>query len=263
MQKVTSKDGTPIAYERSGDGPALILVGGALSDRTGVASLVPLLAGRLTVFAYDRRGRGDSGDTPPYAVEREVDDIEALIGEAGGSAALFGHSSGAVLALEAAHRLPSVARLALYEPPFLVDRSRSELPPDYGVKVSELLQAGRRGDAVEHFMTVAVGVPAGVISQMRQSPMWPSLERNAHTLLYDRAVMGDTMEGKPLPAGRWRGATMPALVMNGGASPKWFETAADQLAKTLPHAIRKILAGQNHGADPAMIAPVLLEFFGA
>jgi len=263
MQKVTSKDGTPIAYERSGRGPALILVGGALSDRAAAASLVPLLAGRLTVFAYDRRGRGDSGDTPPYAVEREVEDIEALIGEAGGSAALFGHSSGAVLALEAADQLASVTRLALYEPPFLVDRSRFELPPDYGVKLSDLLRAGRRGDAVEYFMTTAVAVPAQIVAQMRQSPMWPSLERNAHTLLYDQAVMGDTMEGKPLPAGRWTGARMPALVMNGGASPKWFETAADQLAKILPHALRKTLPGQSHGTDPAVIAPVLVEFFGA
>lgn len=262
VRKVTSQDGTSIAYERSGRGPAVILVGGALSDRTAAASLTPRLAGALTVTAFDRRGRGDSGDTPPYAVGREVEDIAALLSEAGGSAALFGHSSGAVLALEAAQRLDGVTRLALYEPPFFVGQGSSDLPPDYAARVAELVSEGRPGDAVEHFMATAVGVPGAAIAEMRQSPMWSSLERYAHTLLYDRQVMGDTIAGGPLPAERWSRVTMPVLIMNGGASPGWFAVAADALARILPDARREVLPGQTHGPAPEIIAPLLVEFFG-
>ena len=160
MRKVISKDGTPIAFDQSGQGPALILVAGATATRLAEASLAAVLAPHFTVFAYDRRGRGESGDTVPYAVEREVEDIDALINEAGGSAFVFGHSSGAVLALEAARLLPTkITRLALYEPPFIIDDSRPPAPRNYAAHLRELVSSGRRGEAVEYFMR-EVGAPA-------------------------------------------------------------------------------------------------------
>src|SRR6266704_5313300 len=185
MRKVISKDGTPIAFDQSGQGPAIILVASATATRLDEASLAAALAPHFTVFAYDRRGRGESGDTAPYAVEREVEDIDALITEAGGSAFVFGHSSGAVLALEAARLLPTkITKLALYEPPFIVDDSHPPSPPDYASRLMELVSSGRRGEAVEYFMT-EVGTPAEMVAQMRQSPMWLGLEEVAHTLAYD------------------------------------------------------------------------------
>jgi pimeloyl-ACP methyl ester carboxylesterase len=260
--KVVSKDGTPIAFERSGSGPAAILVAGALSDRSASASLAALLADHFTVYNFDRRGKGESGDTPPYAVEREVEDIEALIDEAGGSAFLYGISSGAALALEAAAQLPTkVKKLALYEPPFIVDDSRPALPKDYINHLKELVASGRRGDAVEYFMTVGVTVPAEMVAMMRNDPMWGHLEAVAHTLPYDGAYMGDNMSGKPLPAGEWASAKMPTLVMDGGASPAWLHNAADAAGKALPNAQRRTLEGQTHGVEAEALAPVLVEFF--
>src|SRR5438552_7726832 len=168
MRTVISKDGTAIAFDQSGQGPALILVAGATATRVAEAELSAHLAPHFTVFAYDRRGRGESGDTAPYAVEREVEDIEALINEAGGSAFVFGHSSGAVLALEAARRLATkITKLAVYEPPFIVDDSRPPLPEDYVTQLTELVSSGRRSEAVEYFMTKAVGVPVQEVAQMR------------------------------------------------------------------------------------------------
>lgn len=262
MQEVRSKDGTAIAFDRSGEGPAIILVGGALSNRSAGTQLAALLAPHFTVYSYDRRGRGDSADTSPYAVEREVEDIDAMIDDAGGSAFVFGHSSGAVLALEATNRLPTkIKKLALYEPPFIIDDSRPLLPEDYVTQLDRLVAAGRHGDAVEYFMTKAVGVPLDFIAPMRNSPMWPEMEQVAHTLPYDVAIMGDTMSGKPLPAERWASAAVPTLVMDGGASPTWARNAVQALADTLPNAQRRTLEGQNHGAAPEVLSPVLVEFF--
>jgi pimeloyl-ACP methyl ester carboxylesterase len=263
VNDVTSKDGTTIAFDRSGAGRPIVLVGGAMSDRGAAASLAALLAPRFTVIAYDRRGRGDSGDTPPYAVDREVDDLEALVGEAGGSAFAFGHSSGAVLVLEAAARGVAITKLALYEPPFIVDDSRPALPNDYVTQMAELVSAGRRGDAVEYFMTKAVMVPADMVAQMRNSPMWAGMEGLAHTLPYDGAIMGDRMGGDPLPPGSWVSVTAPALVMDGEASPDWARNAVQALADVLPNARRQTLEGQDHGAAPEVVAPVLEEFFAA
>ncbi len=263
MHKVTSKDGTAIAFDKTGQGPAIILVGGALSDRSAAAAAAPLLAPHFTVFAYDRRGRGDSGDRAPYAVEREVEDIAALIKEAGGSAFVFGHSSGAVLALEAAARGLAITRLALYEPPFIVDDSRPPLPKDYVAQLDKLVSAGRRGDAVEYFMTEAVGVPDDMLAQMRDMPMWAEMERMAHTLAYDGKIMGDNMAGNSLRAKQWASVTAPTLVMDGGASPAWARNAVQAVADALPNAQRRTLEGQTHGADPAALAPILVEFFQA
>jgi pimeloyl-ACP methyl ester carboxylesterase len=262
MPRVTSKDGTSIAYERTGQGAALILVGGAMSDRLAAVPLAALLAPHYSVFAYDRRGRGDSGDTAPYAVAREIEDIDALIGAAGGSAFVMGHSSGAALALEAATHGLAIPKLALYEPPFIVDGAHPPLPNDYVQHLQSLVAAGRRGDAVEYFMTAAVGVPKDTIAQMRQSPMWAGLERVAHTIAYDGMVMGDTMRGEPLAAGRWSGAKMPVLVMDGGDSEAWMHNSARSLAQILPKAQYRTLAAQTHAAAPEVIAPVLIEFFG-
>jgi pimeloyl-ACP methyl ester carboxylesterase len=260
MRKVRSKDGTAIAFDRSGDGPSIILVGGAMSTRSASVPLAALLAPHFTVFAYDRRGRGDSGDTAPYAVEREVDDLAALISEAGGSAFVFGHSSGAALALEAARGL-AITKLALYEPPFIVDDSRPPLPGDYVTQLNELIAAGRRGDAVAYFMTTGVGVPGDMVAQMHHDPMWPALEDVAHTLPYDGTIMGDTMRGNPLPLKRWASVTVPTLVMDGGESPAWQRTAVQALVDVLPHAQRRTLEGQTHGVAPDALAPVLEEFF--
>jgi len=261
MNKVVSKDGTEIAYEKTGDGFPLILVGGGLSDRSAWAPLATLLAPHFRVFAYDRRGRGDSGDAAPYAVEREVEDIQALIAEAGGSAFVFGHSSGAVLALDAAARGLDVPKLALYEPPFMIDKSRPPLPKDYREHLGELLTSGRRGEAVVYFMTIAVGVPPEVVAQMRQSPTWARLENAAHTLVYDQTIMDNSTTGTSLPAARWTTATMPVLVVDGGASPAWRRNAVQALVDLLPSAKRFSLEGQTHRIDSAILAPVLVEFF--
>jgi pimeloyl-ACP methyl ester carboxylesterase len=261
MNTVTSSDGTTIAFDRSGEGPPLVLVGGALSDRGAAGSLAEALAPSFTVYAYDRRGRGDSGDTAPYTVAREVADLEAVVAEAGGSAFVFGHSSGAALALEAvAHDLP-VTKLALYEPPFIVDDGHAPLPDDYVERLTELSSSGRRGDAVEFFLTSGPGVPAEVIAGMRAEPFWPAMEAMAHTLAYDGEVMGDTMAGRPLPPDRWASVTMPTLVMDGDQSPEWARNSVAALAEVLPNAERRSLAGQDHGAASQVLSPVLVEFF--
>jgi pimeloyl-ACP methyl ester carboxylesterase len=265
MRKVTSQDGTIIAFDRSGRGTPVILVGGALSDRSAAEPLAALLAPHCTVFRYDRRGRGDSGDTAPYAVVHEVEDIQALIAAAGGSASLFGHSSGAALALEAASRLSGqVKKLVLYEPPFIVDDSRPPVPDDFAAQLDRRLASGSRGDMVELFMLKGVDVPAEFIAPMRQQLSWPAMEAMAHTLLYDVAVMGDSQAGHPLPAylvERSASITAPTLVMAGGASPAWLHNAARAIAQAIPGARYRILKGQTHGASPEVLAPLLVEFF--
>jgi pimeloyl-ACP methyl ester carboxylesterase len=262
VRKVASKDGTVIAFDRSGQGPALVLVGGALSDRSGGAPLAALLAPRFTVFSYDRRGRGESGDTAPYAVEREVEDIEALVDEAGGAAFVYGKSSGAVLALEATKTFPAkIKGLVLYEPPLIVDAGRPLPPKDYDKRVSELTAAGRRGDAVAYFLTEVVGLPADAVAGMRNAPIWPKLEALAHTLAYDAAVMGDTMAGKPLPPKRWSSATVPTVVMAGGASPAWMQRSAQALSGVLPQAQHRTLEGQAHDVAPDVLAPAIAKAF--
>jgi pimeloyl-ACP methyl ester carboxylesterase len=238
-----------------------VLVGGALSTRGAADPLAALLAPSFTVYAYDRRGRGDSGDTPPYAVEREVEDIQALVEEAVGSAFAFGHSSGGALALEAAARTLGITKLAVYEPPFIVDDSRPSVPDDFIEWLTELASTDRRGDAVEHFMVIGVGVPPEAVAPMRDAPSWPALEVVAHTLPYDMRVMGDYLSGTPLPSDRWGSVTIPTLVIDGGASPPWLGNAAQGLVDVLPEARRRTIEGQTHDVDPALLAPVLEEFF--
>ena len=263
MRQVKSRDGTAIAFDQSGKGPAIILVAGALSDRSGAAPLAALLAQHLTVVAYDRRGRGDSGDTAPYAVEHEIEDIDALIKAVDGSAFVFGHSSGAVLALEAAAAGLAIPKLAVYEPPFFVDDSRPPQAEDYLARLTDLVSTGRYGQAVELFLAEAVGVPAEMVDQIRSSPMWTTMEKTARTLPYDHLIMGDSVTGHPLPAARWASVTQPTLVMDGGASPPWLRHAAQGLVTVLRNATYLTLEGQTHAADPAVVAPALVEFFEA
>ncbi len=222
--------------------------------------LAVMLAPHFTVYTYDRRGRGDSGNTLPYAVEREVEDIDALIQEAGGSAFVYGISSGAALALEAANRGLAVKKLALYEAPFVVDSSRSPLPDDLVAQAERLIEANRRGDAVKLFMK-AVGVPGIFVTMMRFMPAWSTLTGVAHTLPYDFSVLGDTGTGKPLPTNRWTSATMPTLVMDGGKSPVWMRNAMQALTKVLPNAKCRTLEGQTHMLKPEAMAPMLEMFF--
>lgn len=257
MRKVTSKDGTAIAYDLSGKGPAVILVCGGSVDHTANAPLAALLAERLTVFNYHRRGRGDSGDTPPYAVEREVEDIAAVLDAAGGSASLYGTSSGGALALEAARRLPGITKLALWEVPYSVDASRPRPPADTAQTFTELVAAGRRGDAVEFFMAKVVGLPPDFVAFARTQPWWAAQEALAHTLAYDATIMGDYV----LPRERVAAVQTPTLVITGGASFPFMHETADMIASLLPAGRRHTLEGQTHDVAPEVLAPVLEEFF--
>lgn len=263
MSTTVSADGTKIAYTRAGTGPALVLVDGAMCYRGSSPNddLAKELAAHFTVYTYDRRGRGESTDTTPYAVEREVEDLDALVREAGGSALLFGISSGAALALEAVDRGLPVPKLALYEPPFILDDTRKPVPADYATRLDEAVAAGKRGKAVKIFMTEGVGLSGGVVAMMRIMPFWSKLKRVAHTLPYDTAVVGDHQSGRPLPAPAWPEVKIPAMTIDGGKSPEWMRNGVAALAKALPSADHRTLAGQTHIVKAAALAPVLTDFF--
>ncbi len=261
MPVVTSDDGTAIAYEQQGDGPALIVVDGALTTRRSESKsqLLELLSPRLRVYVYDRRGRGDSGDIAPYAVEREIEDIAAVIGEAGGSAALYGHSSGACLALEAALALGSVqvTKLAMYEAPYDDDPAAREGWERYLAEMTVALADGRPGDAAALFMTF-VGTPADQLESVRQAPFWPGIEAVAPTLAYDHAaLMG---KDRSVPAGRAARITVPVLVMHGEDGAPFMAETARTLAMTIPGAKLGTLAGEGHNVSPQALAPLLAEF---
>jgi pimeloyl-ACP methyl ester carboxylesterase len=258
MRTVTSRDGTTIAFDQLGQGPALILVDGALQHR-GFDQAAALLAQHFSVFHYDRRGRGGSSDTQPYAVAREIEDIEALVDKAGGSAFVFGHSSGACLAMEAAIELPGkINGLAMYEAPYNDDPAAQQAWAEYTQRLGDLLAAGRRGDAVALFMML-VGATADQTNALRQAPMWPHLEAVAPTLAYDHiALLGDHAA---VPIERAAQVTVPTLVMDGGASFPFMHTAAVSLAKAIPHAQQRTLAGQTHEVAAEALAPALVEFF--
>jgi pimeloyl-ACP methyl ester carboxylesterase len=262
-QITTSADRTPIAFDRVGEGPALVLVGGAWNTRHSGAELAAALAPGHSVYTYDRRGRGDSGDTPPYAVDREIEDLQAVIEAAGDSAALFGHSSGGALAIEATAAGAPVSKLAVYEPPYIVDDSRPPLADDYIEHLEELVASGRRGEVVSYFMTEAVGMPPEMAQQMADSPMAAAMEPLAHTVAYDgRVMLRGNMKGGALPAD-WRDSvTVPTLVMDGGNSPTWPHSSAHALVALLPDVQYRTLEGQDHAAPPEALAPVLDEFLG-
>jgi len=264
MNTVTSKDGTIIAFDQSGQGPVIILVDGALQYRAfdqGMAPLADLLAKDLTVIHYDRRGRGDSTDVQPYTLEREIEDIEALIDAAGGSAFLYGISSGAALALEAALALGSkVKKLAMYEAPYNDDETARQAWKDYRQELKEIVAAGQAGEAVGRFM-ILLGMPPDQLDGMRQHPMWPLWEAVGLTLAYDAAAMG---EDGSIPTGRAARLNVPTLVMNGG-SGEWsfMQSTAVALANAIPNAQHRTLEGQTHEVAAEALAPVLSEFFKA
>jgi pimeloyl-ACP methyl ester carboxylesterase len=263
LSTARSNDGTRIAFSRVGEGPPVILVDGALCYRKVGAStrLAARLAEHFTVYTYDRRGRGESGDTEPYAIEREVEDLRSLIDAAGGSVYLYGVSSGAALALEtAARRGVRVRGLVLYEAPFSHDQSRAAGSREYSMQLSRLLAADRRGDAVRLFLRRA-GLPAVFAKLMRLLPIWSKLEALAPTLAYDDAVLGVAAPGEPLPAERWATVTIPCLCAAGGKSPPWMQDGMRALARALPNASFQLLEGQTHVVKPKVHAPLLQREF--
>jgi Alpha/beta hydrolase family len=263
MSKVRSKDGTEIEFDRLGEGRTVILIGGAFSYRSfpKMVQLAELLAPSFGVINYDRRGRGGSGDTPSYAVEREIEDLAALIEVGGGSASLWGWSSGAVLGLRAAAAGLDIDLLALYEPPFLVDDSRAPAPADFSERLEALLAAGRRSEAVRYYMTKGMGIPLPIVAAMRLAPFWSKLRAVAHTLPYDWAVMGDTMRGRPLSPSEWGAVVQPTLSISGQKSPAQLRAAARAIAEILPQGRHYELKGQSHNPSMKALAPALADFF--
>ncbi len=257
METTKSADGTVIAYDRTGDGPPLIVAVGAFCDRR---SFVPPenLTSRFTVYTYDRRGRGDSGDTQPYSPDREVEDLAAVVSVAADSASgvfAFGHSSGGALVLRAAAQGGPLTAVASYEAPFVVPGTR-EVVQDPAGRIREMVAAGRRGDAVRYWMTSVVAAPAQVVTRMEGSPAWPALEALTHTLPYDIALTGD----QGVPASLAAIAT-PVLVLGGSTSPDWFHRTVQETAAVIPGAKLVMMEGYDHGVPPEVVAPVLTEFF--
>jgi len=261
MPTVASRDGTSITYDQVGTGPALILVAGALCSRLSWSgpALADHLAAHRTVINYDRRGRGASGETPPYALEREVEDIAAVLDAVGGTASLYGHSSGGALALTTASRLGArVDALALYEVPYNDDPSRAEARHAYSTKLAALLAADRRGDAVALFMR-NVGMLATQVEDLRQAPFWAGLAALAATLAYDQALV--MAAGGGVPRDQAARVAVPTLVMNGGAGAPFMAATARTLSELLPQGQLRVLDGQTHDVQPEALAPVLRDFF--
>jgi pimeloyl-ACP methyl ester carboxylesterase len=248
MDTISSVDGTTIAYEKSGRGPAVILVATTMADHHDLDGIASLLSEQFTVYNFDRRGRGESGDPQPYDPRREIEDIDALIDVAGGSAALASGSAGTVLALDAATALGAkVGALYLYEPPFIVNDGRPPVPADYVEHVSALVREGKRSEAVEYFMVEALGLPAEFLDPMKADPSWATMVSYAHTLAYDGRIVKGTQDGKPLPSDRWDVAA-PTSVVVGSESATFFHDAAKALADLLSNAEYTTLGGQDHGA---------------
>jgi len=265
---VTSRDGTVVAYDVQGDGPPVVLVAAALSDRGDMKRMSAALSPRFRVINYDRRGRGESGDADAYSTDREIEDIAALIGMAGEPAFLFGSSSGAILALEAASALGNEVRgIAMYEPPLMLNGGRSPVPSSLRSDVRQLLADGRRGAAVRAFMRHALGIPSIGVVVMSLLPSWGKMTRMAHTILYDLTIMDGLQAGQPIPRSRW--ATRPAsptLILTGGKSEPFFHDGASALAERLANAEHRVLDGQHHGSavmNPTVIATEVMTYFAA
>jgi pimeloyl-ACP methyl ester carboxylesterase len=265
MPTVTSRDGTKIAFEKVGSGPAVILVNGAMSYRrafdTTLEDLAELLSKDFTVYDYDRRGRGESGDIEPFTKVREMEDIQALVEDAGGKAMLVGFSSGGAVTLETTAVTPGVTKAFVYEVPFIVDDSREPLG-DYEGHTTKLVAEGKLDELLEYFVTVVAGIPEEFVGGIKQDQaMWERMRAIAPTIPHDAAFMSEFMKGKPLPLGYWSKVKVPVLVGDGGASPAWIRNAAEALAAALPNATRETFEGQTHSVDPRVLAPVIIEFF--
>jgi pimeloyl-ACP methyl ester carboxylesterase len=263
-----SKDGTLIAYEQIGSGPLLILISAALTDRDGDRPLAKQLKSSFTVLNYDRRGRGKSANTEPYAVEREIEDLEALVNISTRPVYLFGSSSGAVLALDAANRLGTkVAKVFLYEPPFIVDNTRPPLSESLLNEIDAALAAKHRAEALALFFNKGMGIPKpGILFMQLLMPAWADMLKLAHTAPYDLMILVGTQSGKPLPRGRWCHATAPTMVAVGAKSEPFFHSGAKALAGLLPTVSYKSLDGLDHSAvlmAPQAIATALRQFFAA
>jgi pimeloyl-ACP methyl ester carboxylesterase len=255
MEKVHSFDGTLIAFDRLGAGKPVVLVSGASTSRVVHQPLAELLAAHFTVINYDRRGRGDSGDTLPYSVEGEIEDLSAVIAAAGGRASVFGNSSGAVLALRAAATGLPITSVALWEPPFMTDPDAPRRAREYTSQLGDLLTAGHRGDAMALFMS-SIGLPEEMIAGMRRSAAWAGMEAIAPTLAYDAAVMGDSI----VPADLLSSINVPALVLTGEKTGAWSDNAARALTAVLPTVEHRILAGQTHAVAWDVLANELRLF---
>jgi pimeloyl-ACP methyl ester carboxylesterase len=262
VETIRSQDGTTIAFDRLGDGPPVILVGGQLCDRALMRPTAEELASHFTVINYDRRGRGDSADTKPYAVEREIEDLGALINEVGGTASVYAHSSGAGLALHAAAADLPMAKLVLHEPPYNPDgdEDRQRVSRKEAEHIKTLLAEDRRGDAIEYFWR-SIGMPPEMVDQMRHTPRWAELEAMAHTMAYDSEVMGDCSTGGAVPTDLAGRVETKSLVLVGGASPEWMIDVGTRLAESLPNGRHAVLEGQEHVVPPEVLVPVLAEFF--
>ncbi|HEX2234425.1 MAG TPA: alpha/beta hydrolase [Thermoleophilaceae bacterium] len=266
MDKVKSADGTTIAFDRLGQGPPIILVGGAFSWRRwkGFVELADLLSSRFTVLNYDRRGRGDSGDSKPYSLGREFEDLQAMISVAGGSAFVWGLSSGGILALEAARAGVEIEKIAAYEPPFIVDSVDGLPPDDFVHHIGALAEQERRSEAVKYFMARVMGIPSLIPSLMSLwPPMWSKLKATAHTLPYEAALIDRHVRGRPVDESYWARVVTPTLIVSGEKSPEKLRKGAAAIAAALPNAEHSALPGVSHNVKMGALAPVLADFFAA
>lgn len=259
-QVVISNDGISIAYDQIGKGQPLILIDGAFCSRSfgPMATLAPLLATHFNVIYYDRRGRGGSGDATTYAVDEEIEDLKALIKEIGGSAHVFGMSSGAALALYAATKGLNIIKLALYEPPFIAEDKNGHQPPaDTEAQLKALIARDQRAEAVKFYLTKVMGMPAIFLYIMRLMPVWQKMKAIANSLPYDAAIMGDFS----LPTKTVSSIKVPTMVIGGEKSPPSLRIAVDAVAKALPNCQRRMLKGQTHNVSMKVLSPVLDTYF--
>ena len=260
---VKSNDGTSIALTKIGSGPVLILIDGALCHRNfgPNKALAELLKSKFTVITYDRRGRGESGDTQPYTIQKEIEDLDAIIQHVGHPVDVYGISSGAALALEAANAGLPINKVAVYEAPFIVDDTRKPVPNDYFDNLQSFDQRGQKGKVVSYFMQKGIGLPGFVVFMMKCMPVWKKMKGIAHTILYDTSILGDKLFGKPLSKRHWSGINSKVLVIAGSKSPLWTQNAMKQLSSVLSDAQHKSLKGQNHMVKPESLSPMLVNFF--
>lgn len=257
----TSADGTRITFDCVGQGPTLLLLGGPpTAGRDANRAVVEALAPHFTVVNFDRRGRGDSGDAPSYSPDREYEDLAAVLAAVDGPTCAYGTSAGAMFALEAVARGFPLIKLVLWEPPYIIQGARERPPADFADQLAGLIAAGRPGDAVERFFTVAIGLPDEFVAGMRRSPFWAPMEAAAGTLVYDAVMVGDYS----LPADRLSTIAIPVLVADGGsASQPWLREAAAAVVDAVPGAQHQVIEGQPHNVAPEAIAPVVIDFLGA